>query len=149
VDLNVEEESDLLEDEVDVFVAAGFPVREAVANWRAEHLELTPVTFWAFEAIDAYSSLELGPSKWILTRFDRERAYKGGYVQAMKLPHGMSGGALFRLRAPRDQIPSLARVSLAGILVEYRTAPAKCMVSARLEAVRSVAEQLINGVLDT
>lgn len=136
-------EPQLSERDIDLFIALGFPVRETTPNRDLGRLELRPVSYWAFEAVEAYRVLRLDSAKWIVTRFDRKRAYRGGHQRAMKLPHGMSGGALWRFWGSQDQEPSLARGALAGILVEYRTSQAKCMVSARLEAVRSVAQRLL------
>lgn len=141
--LEDQHEPRLTERDIEIFVALGFPFRESTVNRDLRRLELRPVSYWAFEAVDAYRPLRLDKTKWVAMRFDRKGAYRGGYRQAMKLPHGMSGGALWRLWGPRDQVPSPPQVALAGILIEHRTSPAKCILSARLTAVRSLARNLL------
>jgi len=60
----------------------------------------------------------------------------------MKLPHGMSGGALWRFWGPVEEFPTLERGALAGILIEYHEGNLRCMLSARLEVAVQLAQML-------
>lgn len=143
LDLEVQHEPEISSSEVEIFIAMGFPWRETAASKVDLQLELRVVSYWTFEAKEAYAALGLSPTNWVLTKFDRERAYQAGYPRAMKKPHGMSGGPLWRFWGPSDSMPSLARGAFAGILVEYRKGSVKCMLSARLNPVRAVARKLL------
>ncbi len=142
LNLNVQHEPQLDEGEHEIFVAMGFPERETELKRSSATLELKVVNYWSFEASAAYEQHGIDRDDWVLTRFNRGKAYQNGFLRAMKKPHGMSGGALWRFWGPADELPTLGRVALAGVLVEYRESGANIMVSARLGPVRILAQGL-------
>ena len=144
LDLDPQHEPQLSRGEVEIFIGTGFPVRETSFDLQRANIDLHVVNYWSFEAVDLYETVALDPELWLLTRFDRKRAYRAGLQQAMKLPHGMSGGGLWRFWGPDTEFPTLARGALAGLLVEFREGQAKCFVAARIDAVKDVAGALLN-----
>ena len=143
LNLDTQHEPQLAHGEVEIFVGMGFPVRETSLDLKRANINLHVLDYWSFEAADLYETLHLDPEFWLLTDFHRKRAYRDGLQQAMKLPHGMSGGGMWRFWGPDTDFPTLARGALAGIMVEYRQSDAKCFLSARLEAVKDVARGLM------
>ncbi|HEX6372194.1 MAG TPA: hypothetical protein VF006_24970 [Longimicrobium sp.] len=129
-------------DRPQMFVAMGFPWRETLVDYKARTLSLKTVNYWTIEKMDAYRLLHLSRDHFLLTNFDKEKALRGGVRRGMKAPHGMSGGALWRVWGFDGGTSS--GIGLAGILTEYRTTPTKCMVSARVEVVQTMIEELLN-----
>jgi hypothetical protein len=136
-------EPQIRDGEVEIFLSAGFPWRETELNFQNRTLEIKVVRYWAFEDSTAYGLLRRSRADLIITSFDTKNAYRDGHVQQMKAPHGMSGGALWRLWGPTTEYPSLARGGLAGIMTEYQTTPTKCMISARIGVFQRLASELV------
>lgn len=143
--LDLEHEPSLDEADIEIFIAMGFPTRETARDARSAQLDLTSVSYWSFEHRDAYRLLKLSPSDCLAIKYDRRQSFQHGISRAMKKPHGMSGGALWRLWGSRTEVPSLSRHGLAGILTEYRDFATKCMLSARLGVLEDLATQLVEG----
>lgn len=120
--------------EVEIYVAMGFPWRESVLDRAGARLGLMSVNYWGFENQDAYRLLRLPREEFVTTSFDTKDAYRDGVKRQMKRPHGMSGGALWRL--------SEEGIELAGILTKYEEARTKCAVSARICVLQALAAEL-------
>jgi hypothetical protein len=133
----------LSNDELELFCAMGFPVRESALDFEAAQLNMKTVSYWSFEHHDAYRLLKVSPAQHVATKFDRQHAYQYGMVRTMKKPEGMSGGALWRFWGPSDELPSLSRVALAGIITDWKQSPARCILSTRVGLInRIIAEAL-------
>ena len=143
--LDLEHEPALDKADIEIFVAMGFPTRETARAAGEAQLALSSVNYWSLEHRDAYRLLKLSPSDCLAIKYDRKRSFQHGIPRAMKKPHGMSGGALWRLWGPQTEVPSLRRHGLAGVLTEYRDFATKCMLSARLGVLEDLAKQLIEG----
>ncbi len=141
--LDAQEEASLSDGDREIFVAMGFPVREAEQSMQQAKLGFGLLTYWSFEQPTAYRRLGLSPQTFLTTSFDRKNAFQAGMIRAMKKPEGMSGGALWRLWGPATEPPSLARGALAGILARYEVSPVKCMVSTRLTVLQKLAAELL------
>jgi len=128
-----------LTSEKEWFLGVGFPWREAQHHRPSSTVRYRVVNYWGFEATEAYAPTKLSRTDWLLTRFRRTRSVREGRIEAMKKPHGMSGGPMWRFWAPPDQPPSLRDASLAGIMVEYSEGTWQYIQSARLEHVQQLA----------
>ncbi len=145
LDLQIQREPGIDPGSLSIFVASGFPVRQSKVDGYRSKLLLTLQSYWSFENTEAYDRLGLSRDQFILTSFDRKRSVQAGIIRAMKLPHGMSGGALWRFWGSAQEPPSLAREGLAGILTEYRVTPVKCLIAARLAVLQALARQLVRS----
>lgn len=143
LDLERQTSPEVHEGEVEIFLAMGFPIRETSHEGEARTLNVTLVNYRAFEHPGAYAALNLARSEYVITRFDRQQTYQKGLVRAMKLPHGMSGGGLWRFWSPDDEAPSPARGAFAGILSEYRESPVKCMISIGVDVLQDLASRVV------
>lgn len=139
VDLSAQESPSLLQDDIEVFAGFGFPVRYTQPNPGRERLELKVINYWSFAAPELHDSLGWSPIDRLITRFARTRAYRNGRLEAMRLPHGMSGGPIWRFWGPDDQPPTLDRCALAGILLEYREGKAGCLIAAPIHRALDLA----------
>ena len=135
VDLEAQHELTVRSGEVEIHVAMGFPWRESSVDRATATLKFMSVNYWGFENQDAYRLLCLPRKRFVTTSFDTKNAYRDGVRRQMKRPHGMSGGALWRLTADG--------VELAGILSRYEEARTKCAVSARISVLQALASELI------
>lgn len=142
LDLDAQAEPELAGDDVEMFVAFGFPTRYTEENRSAQRLELNLINYWGYRAPELHDGLSLSAEDWLLTRFSRKRAYRDGEQQAMRLPHGMSGGGIWCLWGPPNELPTRTRCVLAGILVEYREGKAGCFVAARTHVVEELARRV-------
>ena len=125
--------------EIETFIAMGFPVRETAYMPATNQVALKRINYWTFEADASYEKLGRDKALWLATKYERKHSYQGGSQLAMKLPHGMSGGALWRFWGPVEDFPTLERGALAGILIEHHGGEHKCMLSARLEVAQQLA----------
>lgn len=146
IELDIQEEPVLGPGEVETYIAMGYPVRESLQDHARERVHLKLINYWTFEDESLYSSLRKDPMEWVATKYRRTRTYQAGSQRAMKLPHGMSGGGLWRFWGPEDQFPSPERGALAGVLVEYREGPYHCMLSGRLGVLQALARELCGPV---
>jgi hypothetical protein len=121
--------------EFEIHVAMGFPWRQSAVDRVTATINLTSVNYWGSENEDAYRLLRLPRERFVATSFDTKNTYRDGVRRQMKRPHGMSGGALWRLTADG--------VQLAGILSRYEEARTKCAVSARISVLQTLASELI------
>jgi len=143
--LDMQQEPALAVGDMEIFVAMGFPTRETERHVQQRQLALTSVSYWTFEHHDGCRLLRRSASDCLAIKYDRERSFQYGTQRNLKKPHGMSGGALWRLWGPVTEPPSLSRHALAGVLTEYHESPAKFMLSARVSVAQSLGAQLIRS----
>jgi hypothetical protein len=134
VDLESQDGEIRVRGEGESYVAMGFPWRESIIDWEEAKLNLTSVNYWGIEDEKAYRLLRLPREDFVTTSFDQKNSYRDGVRRQMKRPHGMSGGALWRLT---DE-----KIELAGILTRYEEARTKCAVSARVNVLQALASWL-------
>lgn len=143
LNLEIQRAPEIEAGDIEVYMGMGFPVRETSYEADTGTVGLKLVNYRAFEYPEAYDALGLPRSRFVVIRFDRKLAYHKGFVRPMKLPHGMSGGGLWRFWGPRTEAPTVARGGFAGILTEYRETPVKCMISVGLSPLQDLASDLI------
>lgn len=93
------------------------------------------LTQTARHAAPAYRLYGKSREAFVATNFDLENSYRDGVKRRMRLPHGMSGGALWRLDEKGCE--------LAGVLSEYRTERTKCVISAHVRRLEGLALRLL------
>jgi hypothetical protein len=142
--LDIQFEPAVSEGEVGVFLAMGFPWKETTIDFKAGTLALKMVNYWSFENAEGYRLLRLSPQMFLTTGFDTKNAVQDGMTKQMKLPEGMSGGAVWRFWGSDTQYPSLERAALAGMITEYHKTPVKCLVSARIGVLQALAADLVS-----
>lgn len=126
--------------EIAMYAAQGFPEREASVHVDRTRVELVVVAHWSFEHATACEDLGRPVERFIAVGFDRERAYQDGFVRAMKLPHGMSGGALWRVCGFQNGVPEDGVISLAGVLIEQHYPEVRCLLATRVEVCFKLAQ---------
>jgi hypothetical protein len=146
IDLAAQREPIIRPNDVDILVGMGYPIADAEQLRQTEQLALKRINYWSFEATRAYAALSRDRAKWIASTYDRKQSYEDGVKKMPKKPHGMSGGALWRFWGPSDEMPTLNRFALAGVLVSYHEGSAKCMLAGRLCVLQDLVTRLSSAI---
>lgn len=117
------------------YLAMGYAARDVAVDRQAGTRHFVCRYYFCYENKEAYRLYGKSLDGFVATNFDLENSYRDEVKRWMRLPHGMSGGALWRMTEYGCE--------LAGVLTEYQTERTKCLISAHVRRLEDLARRLI------